>query len=248
MNENTKKLLLRFEPFVSTHESAIENFIKKLEIEKEQKLPQTFEDKLNTLGRTPLDEPKINRIREEDKENEDLSDEEKYLNFVEALYTIDEIEDMNKEDDDIIKTLVKLGSRIEERIFGVTYEDGDKNIIFKEVQSQDNLKPLAYIQKKELKKLKNSLAKQTKEAQEFSQKVYANIYDENADKDKVKLDMEEAKNKWDEVAKVAEQVNEKILKMSGLDYEVMCEWEKELLIQKLIANAEGRYTPKLGKK
>jgi hypothetical protein len=243
MKKETKELLLQLEPFAESQGSIIQSFIDKLKKEKEQKLPQVFEDKLATVGNNPIEEPKIAELR--DEINKKLKDGEidkieALLDIIEGIYTIDELNNMDTD----IKELIKLGSRLSVQVFGYTYEDENKNTIYKEVPSQDDLQPLSYSQKREVRKLIKDSRKIYDEAEEKANKIDLKI--ENGED--VSTLLEESTEAFKKVSELAESNKEKILGMCNLDYKSMSEWEQELLHQKLIANASGNYQPKVGKK
>lgn len=243
MKKETKDLLLKLEPFVETHKGALEAFISKLEKEKERKLPQVFEDKLKTIGNNPIEEPKLAELREEINKkvaDGEIDEADALLDIIEGIYTVEDLNGM----DTNITDLIKLGARLSVQVFGYTYEDENKNTIYKEVPSQDDLQPLSYSNKRKVRQLIQASQKQFQEAEQFARTVQASI--ENGDDVSDKL--EKSTEKFKKVSELAESNKKQILSMCNLDYNSMSEWEQELLYQKLLANVSGNYQPKVGKK
>ena len=229
MKQSAKKLLMTLEPFAETHAKTIENLVKKLTLEKENKLPQIFADKLATIKNNPLEEKDIVTIFESAKENIEagtLDAEELYSEILEAVYTIDELNEFTHLN---AKDFLNLGLAVVEKIFGFTYEDENNNKIYKEVPSFNGLNPMSYIDRKNFtKELKNN---------------YKIIRDMVIEEEWTEIQ----KTSFAEYDKKMLATKVKWLEKTGLDIEKMVEWEKNLLFELIKAHVNGEYTPTMGK-
>ena len=242
MKKETKVLLLNLEPFAEEHQTEIQLLINKLTKIKEQKLPQIFEDKLKTIKNNPIDEPEIDMLKKElDKQvlAGDIDETESLLELVGAIYDAKDISaDTN------INDVITLGARLTDHVFGHKYINEKKEEVFKEPKSHEEFKPLAYIQKKEVRKLIVSLQNSYSEIKES----YLNIKKSESNKDdNIATLILESEKLVENTNTKMEDNRKRILGMSDLATTNMSEWEIELLYQKIIANANGSYTPPMGK-
>lgn len=199
-----------------------EELASKLKKDDEYKLPKVLQDKLDSIKNTPLDELKIdNKMKDSIAalETGDIQSDEVNIEIVEAIYSVDEIQNL-LDTDCKLKDVAEFGARVINKVF--SFKDDKEEL--KEIPSHKNLKPLAYLEKKELRKIVNKLR---------SLLTGANLY------------TEENLNKLQEVNK---EVKEYVLrKCSYLDLDSMSQWEKNLLVEKVKANATGNYEPQMGK-
>lgn len=212
----------------------VSQFVEK--ITKTEDLLPVFEDKLKTIKNNPIDEPKIAKkqkeIEELAKEGE-IDQAEILLEIIEAVYTVEEIEALESEHNIEIKDLIKFGGAITEKVFGYK-ETVNGEEIFKEITSQDNLKPVPYSKKREIREQHKKYTKAINVAVEATKNQTP--------------DLEELKALEAEIKKQEKLLDIKINEGCNLDMSEMTDWEKELLKQKVIGNSFGAYMPPVGKK
>jgi len=246
MNAETKKVLLKLEPFVGTHKNQIENLIKKLETEKEMKLPKEFEDKLKTIKNNPVDEEDIAVVKKEldDKVLDgEIDHTDALLDLVGAVYDAKDISP-----DTNINDVITFGSRLTTHIFGHKYTNDEGEEVFKEIESHKDLKPLTYKEKRDVRNKLMGLKKEINKHQKKSKEVISQLEDLDITEEKAQSLKDELKAMTDDIDKLIKDIRKDIIKMSNLKTKDMSDWEEELLYQKLIANANGSYAPVQGKK
>ena len=204
------------------HPKKFEELAEKLQKEENYTLPKVLEDKLNAIKNTPIEEKAIaDKMKSSTKEMEDgnIQSDEINIEIVESIYTIDEIQKL-LDTDCKLKDIAEFGARVINKVFIFKDENGE----LKEIESHKDLKPLAYIEKKELRKITNKI-----------RNVFA------------------GENPYTEVnlkkfQKVQEEARDYVFeKCKYLDIDSMSDWEKNLLVEKVKANATGHYEPQMGK-
>lgn len=208
----------------------VDNLTKKVEL-----LP-VFAEKLEAIKNNPIDEPKILAKQKEIEEKAtsgDMDITEVLLEVIEAVCTIEEIEELEREYNLTIQDLVRFGGAISEKVFGLK-EIVDGEEVFKEIPSHAELKPVPYSKKREIreqvKKYDNALKNFTE-------------YVKNEKREDAKV-----KKLEDEIKKQNKLLDEKINQAHNLDTSNMSKWEKDLLKQKVLANSYGTYMPPMGKR
>lgn len=195
---------------------------------KKTELPEIFKNKLSEIKSTPMEEEKINAKRDEILARGDVSQLDYALELVEAVYTIEEIDKINEEKELALKELVQFGIEIDNKVFGLkTIVDGVE--VYKEIESQNELKPLPYSAKKKIRDLSGK-----------TRKLMDKLQNEN--------DIEKVNAILDEVKVLNEEFTKTISSSHNLNETNMTQWEKDLLVSKLVAHSMDNYTPPLGKK
>jgi len=219
-------------------EKFIENLTKKND------LPEILQIKLDGIKNNPIAEPKIAAARDKIVKalnKKEISTTDATLELIEAVYTIEEIEEIEVEYKLEIKDLIKFGNEIALKVFGKKeLVDGEE--VFKEIESQNDLRPIPYSKKR---KVRDAFQK----VGDISQKAL-NELKKYEGKDDVKLS-EKAKNKVADLDKKMNEAKElldrEVNSAHNLDTSDMTEWEKELLHDKVVANCFGNYIPPMGK-
>jgi len=255
MKKEVRDLLQRFAPYSETHKDVIERFLEKLE--NSAVLPKVFEEKLATIKDNPMAEPEIAKLKEELEADKDLDATMKLLDILGAVYTKDEFDEICSENNFDIKDVSLMGGAVWEQVFGHTYQSENGTPTLKEVDSQNEFKPLKFSKKRELIK---DYSKYTNKAGEEETlvlkitKLYSEV-DKIDDLDEIKSKQSEGENLQKDLEDlrketdgILEKFNIKALHESGLDTSKMSEWEKNLLIKKVIGNSYGTYVPPVGKK
>lgn len=205
-------------------------------ITKKTNLLPVFEEKLKTIKNNPVEEPKIAAKQKEIEAKAtkgDLEPTEVLLEIVEAVYSFEEIEALEKEYNLDIKDIVRFGGAISNKVFGYK-EEKDGEDIFKEIESQNSLKPVPYTKKREVRKQYQKYEAIVKKTVEYTKK--------DTFVEKELIDLQE------EIKTEEKLLDIKVQEAHDLDTSSMSTWEKELLKQKVVANSYGNYTPPLGKK
>lgn len=215
MTEITKEMMEKYP-------KQFEELASKLKKDDEYKLPKVLQEKLDSIKNTPLDELKIDKKMKDSiaaLETGEIQSDEVNIEIVEAIYSVDEIQNL-LDTDCKLKDVAEFGARVINKIF--PFRDEKEEL--KEVSSHKNLKPLAYLEKKELRKIVNKLRNLFTGANPYTP--------ENLEK----------------LQEITKEVEAYVLrKCSYLDLDSMTKWEKDLLIEKVKANATGNYEPQMGK-
>lgn len=190
-------------------------------------LPEIFKEKLEQLKNTPMDEPKV-AAKKEDAIQRELGEVEYSLELVETIFTISELDAINEKEQLELKDLVKFGAEIDKKVFGFK-EVVDGAEVFKEIPSQNELKPLSYSKKKEIRDLSFK-----------ARKISDALKDEK--------DTEKILKIFDELTALDKELIKAAASSHNLDESKMTKWEKDLLMQKITSHAMGAYNPPLGKK
>jgi len=229
-----KKVLEKVEELSDKNLELVSGFIDNLT--KKKNLLPVFEEKLKTIKNNPIQEPKI---AEKQKQIEKLASKGKIeptevlLEIVESVYSIEELEELEKEHKLELQDFVYFGGALSDKVFSKK-EIVDGVEVFKEIESQNDLKPVSYSKKREIRKQFSKYEQATKKAKETVDK---------GERDEAKLiELQE------EIKRQEKLLNIKIQEGHNLDTSNMSSWEKELLNQKVVANSFGSYTPPLGKK
>lgn len=195
---------------------------------KKTELPEIFKNKLLEIKSTPMEEEKINAKRGEILARGDVSQLDYALELVEAVYTIEELDKINEDKELALKELVQFGIEIDNKVFGLkTIVDGVG--VYKEIESQNELKPLSYSAKKKIRDLSGK-----------TRKLMDKLQNEN--------NVEKVTTMLDEVKALNEEFTKAISSSHNLNETNMTQWEKDLLVSKLVAHSMDNYTPPLGKK
>lgn len=197
---------------------------------KETELPEIFKEKLAQLKDTPMDEPKIDAKRKEilEKQGKDFNQVDYCIEIVESVYSIEELDKICEENDVSLKDIVRFGSEIDKKVFGLT-KSVDGVEVYKEIPSQMDLKPLAYSKRKEIRDISRQSRKMIEQLQQ-------------------EQDMDKIGALLDEVEKLNENLMKTISSSHNLNEAIMTQWEKDLLTSKLVAHSLDNYNPPLGKK
>lgn len=220
--ELTKKLKEKLDTLNEEQLSLVLNYAE--DLTREIKLPKVLEDKLETIGNSPLDEPVIAETREtilKKQEHGDLSPLDYPLDLLESVYTIDEIENLDVD----INELSTFGMVLHKKVFSLR-EKVDGKEILKEIPSQNELKPISYQSKRKIR----SISLKIKEL------------------NSIERSKPEEKRDFTEIEKLFKEQKQIIQESHNLNTNSMSEWEKELLTEKIIAHAFGNYMPPMGKK
>jgi hypothetical protein len=232
-------LLERVDSLSEKEQELVSNFIDNLT--KKTNLLPVFEEKLKSIKNNPVEEPKLAKAQLEIAEkmkNNEIESTEALLEIVGAIYTDEEIEAIELEYNFELKDVVKFGGAVSDKVFGYK-EIVDGVEVFKEIESQMNLKPIPYSKKREIRE------QQKKYSDAIGKLVgYLNETEKNFEEiDEVKLkDLQENAEKEEKI------FSGKISSAHNLDTSSMSDWEKELLKQKVVANSFGNYMPPMGKK
>lgn len=214
----------------------------------EKKLPQILQKKLDTIKTNPLVEPKIATKQEEIQKAIDegtLTLQEAPLEILEAIYSIEEIESLEEEHNLEIGDLILMGNEVAEKVFSYT-EKIQGNEVYKEIETQNSLKPVKYSKKREIRDVYKKYGNLIQELT-FLYKKSENALSLGLEKEleNIKKELESLQDKVEQEEKI---LNQKVNDAHDLDTSTMSEWEKELLKQKVIANCFGNYMPPMGKK
>ena len=216
-----KKDLELINKAIEKHPERFKELTEKLRVEDEYILPAVLQEKLDTIKDSPLLEEKIAAKMKESVssiEAGEIQADEVNLEITESLYTVEEIESLLGKYD--LKDIAEFGSRVIDKVFSLKDKDGE----FKEVPSHKELKPLAYLERKELRKITNKTRNIFVGEKKYSE--------ENLKKFQL----------------VQEETREYILnKCKYLEIDKMSDWEINLLVDKMKANATGNYEPAMGK-
>jgi len=238
MSESQQAIFTELAPLVTENESIFENLIEKINEEKNRVMPEVLAEKLKTIRNNPLEEPKLHKIQEELSKKllaGEISNEDALLDLLEGVYTIEDLDAMPNLN---IKDLLTFAGAVSNKVFLFTYEDEKKNEITKEIPSQNELLPLTYTNKKVIREMLKS-----------NQKVISAI--QKSYRNAQTMTEEELNKSSEDIKAYTEQLEEqkkKVLGMCNLDVSSMSDWEKNLLYKKLIDNANGSYTPPVGKR
>ena len=197
---------------------------------KKTELPEIFKEKLAQLKETPMEETTIDAKRKEilEEQGKDFDQVNYCIELVEAVVVIDELDKICEENDILLKDIVRFGSEIDKKVFGLT-KTVDGVEVYKEIPSQMDLKPLAYSKRKEIRDISRQSRKMIEQLQQ----------EQDMDKIGVLLD---------EVEKLNENLMKTISSSHNLNEAIMTQWEKDLLTSKLVAHSHDNYTPPTGKK
>ena len=195
---------------------------------KKTELPEIFKNKLAEIKSTPMEEVAISSKKDEILARGDASQFDYVVELVEAVYSIEELDKINEENPITLKELAQFGLEIDNKVFGLkTIVDGVE--VYKEIESQNELKPLAYSKKKEIRDISNKTRKLMDKLQK------------EEDSEKINAILEELKE--------LDEVFVKTISSShNLNEANMTKWEKDLLVSKLVAHSMDNYTPPMGKK
>lgn len=239
-------MLKRIEELLKEHPEAFEKLVAKLESDKEYRLPEVLQKKLDTIKNNPLDEKGLADKKEEINKlivEEKLDASEALPELLEEIYSITEIETMQTVHKVSINDLMKFVGAVSVKVFPIKETNDLGEEVLKEVSSQDSLEPISYgIQKllrAEVKKYNRLLGKM-KESLDKATKL-----DEDGKSITEELDIQEKLSVKTE--KALEELKNLTYKHSGLDTSEMGEWELELLYSKMLSMTFGTYTPLLGK-
>ena len=203
----------------------LENLTKQIE------LPEIFKAKLEEIGNNPIDEHKIAKAKEEILQEQEAGIAEPMefnLDILRAIYTPEELDELAKEHNFDIVEFATFGREVHDKVFNLnTLVDG--KLVYKEIASQNDLAPIAYTKKRELRTI-----------------IWA------MQKIATKIQKAETIEEIDTLSKEAEilrvELDKKIDAAHNLNTNSMTDWEKELLKAKMIAHAFDNYMPPMGKK
>jgi len=251
----SKELLKNIESHLQDEKSkiAISNIVAVLDAKRDAVLPKVLEEILEKVKNNPLAEKEIKKKQDEIQEmmlQGELEGDEPAIELLDAVSTPEELGKLH-EAGITLAEFVKLGTEINIKVFSHKYLDENENYVFKEPPSHKEMKVLSFHESKEVRKQgkkvraeANKVILKYQEARSISENGKT---DADAATEKIKSLTQEIKEMQEDTKSVSEALNEMALKYSGLDKNSMTEWEQNLAISKVIAMAEGSYTPPMGK-
>lgn len=203
----------------------LENLTKKIE------LPEIFKTKLEEIGNNPIEEHKIAKAKEEILQEQEAGIAEPMefnLDILRAIYNPEELDELAKEHNFDIVEFAAFGRELHDKVFNLnTLVDG--KLVYKEIASQNDLAPITYTKKRELRTIIWAMQKIATKIQKVTTIEEIDTLSKEAEKLRIELD-------------------KKIDAAHNLNTNSMTDWEKELLKAKIIAHAFDNYIPPLGKK
>lgn len=257
----SRKILNRLESISESKNTKDELaiFVKELKDEYEPKLPKVLEEKLNNIKNNPLDEPKIAELKNKLSKkvlDKKIDDAELFLQITEFVIDENELEQMFS-DGIGLEQFAFFGKSVVSKVFDLRFLNEDKESVLKEIESQNNLKVLSYKETREIKKARiiqdNKVHKKQREYSELVKKLEkVNSKKDKTDKDntyikKLTASLEKVIKEYSEIATENEKIIITFIEKFGIDIKDITDWEKELLIHKIVAMSEGQYTPPMGK-
>lgn len=223
---------------------AITALVNELEKQQDLKLPPKLQIILDKVKTTPLEELDIDAKQQEVEamiESKDLDISEAEIELLEAILSEEDFERLHK-DGISLEEFKKLGTAVREKVFGHKYLDSKDKLVFKEIDAHKEMKLLSFFEKKKVRKLASTNQNLAKKA--FQKLHQAQI---NPNEEKIEAALEEVKEINEQNAIVKKELDALAIKYSGLEIEDKTEWEKNLVVAKVIEMANDTYVPPVGK-
>ncbi len=182
------------------------------------------------------------------RKNEEIDQSEMLIEMVSAVYTIDELDEMQDEHNFEITDIMSFGGALAAKVFNQKDKNEDGQEILKEIESQKDLKPVKYSKKKTIRSQYNKYVKVMSEAQKVASHIQVLLGNKNIDGVALEVQSEKQKTLEEKMEVEDKSLQNLINDAHDLDTSSMSDWEKDLLKSKIIQNSFGNYTPVVGKK
>lgn len=206
----------------------IKNAILDIELENADFIAKRIDEVIEFLNEHNIKKDEIDEFIE-DKQKDEV---DMLLEILECVYSVDELDKIQSETKFELNNLVEFAESITEKVFEYKELNEKGEQVFKEIECQDELKPISYISQKNIRKAQNAL-------NNVIEKIQTDFGNQDMSS------MLELNKKLEEKGKVVDAL---VKKAHDLNTAEMSDWEKQLLKQKVIENAFGRYMPLVGKK